>query len=175
MRARSRPTGVLLVVVAALVGLFAAGSLLQPLLPPGGLHSATIIARGNQVITDKYGGQASIPIVKLQLDNGQTFTVESTPLARLAGRVGVPLNVQAQVDSSGFPKRVRYHGAWYGAAPPTWFWLLFGAVLAGAAGLLGRVGVRWGATPALRYGVIEIIRSIGTRARSAISDATFTS
>ncbi len=149
MRARSRPTGVLLVVVASLVGLFAAGSLVQPLLPPGGLHSATIIARGNQVITDKYGGQASIPIVKLQLDTGQTFTVESTPLARLAGRAGVPLNVQAQVDSSGFPKWVRYHGTWYGAAPPTWFWLLFGAMLAGVAGLLGRVGVRWARRPRL--------------------------
>ncbi|MGI8573569.1 MAG: hypothetical protein ACR2L9_13215 [Solirubrobacteraceae bacterium] len=141
--------GVLLTVIASLLGLFAAVSLAQPLLPPGGIHSATIIGRGNQVITNKYGQLASIPVIKLQLDSGQTFTVESTPLARLARRVGVPLNVQAQVDSSGFPKRIRYHGMWYGAAPPVWFWLLFGGVLAAVAGVLGRSGLRWARNPRL--------------------------
>ena len=139
--------GVLLIVIASLLGLFAAVSLAQPLLPPGGMHSATIIGRGDQVITNKYDQKASIPVIKLQLDSGQTFTVESTPLARLAQRVGVPLNVQAQVDGTGYPKLVRYHGTWYGAAPPVWFWLLFGAVLAGVAALLGRVGVRWARRP----------------------------
>ena len=149
MRARNRPLGVLFVGVAVLLGLFAGISFAQPFLPPSGLHAATIVASGNQVITDKYHQHLAIPIVKVQLDTGTTFTVESTPLAKLARRNGLPLSVQAQLDGTGFPKRIRYRSTWYGAAPPVWFWLGFGVALAALAALLGRLGLRWARTPRL--------------------------
>ena len=37
-------------------------------------------------------------------------------------------------QQDGAPKRIEYQGRWYGAAPPTWFWISFGlALLLGGA------------------------------------------
>jgi hypothetical protein len=110
------------------------------------LHRGTIYQSGYQVVTVRFSGgptTTKIPYVKVRLDDGSTHTVESRPLFNLYTASRAPeLNVDVQLDANGSPKRIRYHGTWYGAGPPVWFWIGFGVVLLVAAWLLGRAGVR---------------------------------
>jgi hypothetical protein len=133
--------GVLFGIVALVLAIFGVVAVLQPFLPPSGLHSGTIFDRGHQVVTVRYH-DARIPIVKVRLDDGGVHTVESTPLFELAKRVGHPFKVDVEEDSNGGPKRIRFDGRWYGAGPPVWFWLGFGALVLVGAGFATRASVR---------------------------------
>jgi hypothetical protein len=134
--------------LAAVILLVIGGvSIAQPFLTPGATQAGTIFSSGYQVLHFRTSGHGSytdskIPIVKVRLDDDSVYTVESTPLFNLFQAATGNLQVQVQQDQNGYPKRIEYHGRWYGAAPPIWFWLGFGILLLVGASYLGRRTVR---------------------------------
>jgi hypothetical protein len=146
-RRRARLTGGLLLLAALVVLIFAGVGIAQVFLAPNrDLHHGTIYESGYQVVRTRAGGgsvqETRVPIVKIRLDDGTTRIVESTPLFKLFQASPTALPVDVQLSSSGYPKRVRYHGKWYGVGPPVWFWIAFGAVLLAVGLLLARAGIR---------------------------------
>jgi hypothetical protein len=138
---RRRLTGWLCLLGALVVLILAASFLAQPFLSARrDLHAGTIYADGYQTFRTTFR-TAKIPIVKVRLDDGSTHTVESTPLFKLFRASHSALSVDVQLDPNGAPKRIRYHGKWYGAGPPVWFWIGLGLAFLAAGGLLARGGI----------------------------------
>jgi amino acid transporter len=143
-------SGGLFLAAALVVLIFAGVGIAQVFLAPNrDLHRGTIYESGYQIVrTRKYPNvpgiyrETRIPIVKIRLDDGSTHTLESTPLFKLFQASPTALHVDVQLSSSGYPKRVRYHGKWYGVGPPVWFWIVFGVVLLAVGLLLARAGIR---------------------------------
>ena len=116
----------LILTAAGFVGLFGGtGSTV-----PGVIHSG-----GHQILQLHTGGgytTTQVAYVDVRLDDGTTHQVESEPLYQLWKAAPGDLSVDVQLDSNGIPKRIRYHGHWYGAGPPIWFWIGF-TLVAGLA------------------------------------------
>jgi hypothetical protein len=146
LAARHRPRRLRTVIgaLAAVIMLSLGGvSVAQPFLSPRETQGGTVFWSGYQILhhrTSQNGPfvDTKIPIVKVRLDDGTVHTVESTPLFNLFGAAPRDLNVRVQQDQNGVPKRIEYHGRWYGAGPPIWFWLGFGLLLLAGSGFLGR-------------------------------------
>ena len=156
-RAGRKLLGALLLLIAGIVLVFGVAGPITALAPPQrDLQPATIAAGGYQVISIHKAGSslppAKIAVVKIRLQDGTVRTVESDPLLAIWEATAGPVPVTVQLDNTGFPKRVRYHGKWYGTAPPLWFWIGFAVVLVGVGLGLGYIGLRLVRRPRGRIG-----------------------
>jgi hypothetical protein len=150
-KGKSRVVGSLMLFGALIAAMFVIAGVSEVVsAPQKDLHSGVIDSGGHQVVTTRVGSgpfqETRVPFVEVKLDNGTRHRVESTPLYNLWKAAPGDLRVDVQLDANGSPKRIRYHGKWYGAGPPIWFWIGFSIVFLAAGALLFRAGfkrMRW--------------------------------